>query len=80
MNRRDSLKRQRIVRLFPRLASPTLSELASRRRQRRASRSTNDLASIDSAASVRAQVRARLLHMILDNEQVRQNERRPNGA
>jgi hypothetical protein len=80
MNRRDSLKRKRIVRLFPRLASPTLSDLAARRRKRHAGRSTNDLANIDSAASVRAQVRARLLDMILDNEQVRRNERRPNGA
>lgn len=80
MNRHDSLKRKHIVRLFPRLASPTLSDLASRRRKRLAGRSTNDLASIDSTASVRDQVRARLLDMILDNEQVRRNERRPNGA
>jgi hypothetical protein len=78
MNLRDSNKLARSVRLFPRLATPSASGQMSRRRARLATRRTNGAPDTDSRESASAQVRARLLEMILDNERVRRNERRPN--
>lgn len=80
MNHRDSNKLKRSVRLFPRLATANLTEQASLRRARLAARAASAIANIDPIASARAQVKARLLEMILDNERVRRNERRPNQA
>jgi hypothetical protein len=73
MNFRDSNRLNRTVRLFPRLASANAAARASRRKARLAG-----LSNTDPIASARAQVKARLLEMILDNERVRRNERRPN--
>lgn len=73
MNHRDSTKLDRSVRLFPRLATANAAgQVALKRRK------VPGVLNTDPIASVRAQVRARLLKMILDNEQVRRNERRPN--
>jgi hypothetical protein len=78
MNHRDSNKLARSVRLFPRLATPTAPGQMSRRRGKISGRRTNGAPDTDPTDSTGAQVRARLLKMILDNEQVRRNERRPN--
>jgi hypothetical protein len=78
MNLRDSNKLNRSVRLFPRLAASDPAGQISRRHSRLAGRTTNGILNTDPIASVRAEVKARLLKMILDNEQVRRNERRPN--
>ncbi|MEX0641121.1 MAG: hypothetical protein WD468_00390 [Pirellulales bacterium] len=80
MNHRDSNKLKRSVRLFPRLATTNLTTQASLRRARLAARAASAVANTDPIASARAQVKARLLQMILDSEQVRRNERRPNHA
>jgi hypothetical protein len=56
------------VKLFPRLANP-----------RRKSR-PRLAALVDSADPRRAQVRARLLQMILTNEDARRNDRRPSAS
>jgi hypothetical protein len=78
MNLHDSNKSNRSVRLFPRLATANPSGQMARRRTRLTGRTANGLPNADAIASVRAEVKARLLKMILDNEQVRRNERRPN--
>jgi hypothetical protein len=78
MNLRDTNKLNRSVRLFPRLATVNSNGRMPRRRGALNGRTTSGLASTDPIASVRAEVKARLLKMILDNEQVRRNERRPN--
>jgi hypothetical protein len=79
MNHRDSNQLNRSVRLFPRLADADPTGRVSHRRGKLAGRTTNSLPNTDSIASA-TQMRARLLKMILDNEQVRRNERRPNQA
>jgi hypothetical protein len=79
MNHSDSDKLNGSVRLFPRLAASNKLGQVSRRRVKLAGRSASGLPNADPIASVRAQVRSRLLKMILDNEQVRQNERRGQG-
>lgn len=77
MNLRESNKLTRSVRLFPRLAlnKPLgrLPLLPDAPRGRRA----KVIAETDPIASARAHVKARLLKMILENEQVRRNEQRP---
>jgi hypothetical protein len=78
MNLRDSNKTNRSVRLFPRLATANPSAQLPRRRGNFNGRTASGLANTDPIASVRAEVKARLLKMILDNEQVRRNEQRPN--
>ncbi len=78
MNRHDSNKLARSVRLFPRLATSNAPGQMSRRRGTLSGHRTNGTPDTDATDSTSAQVRARLLKMILDNEQVRRNERRPN--
>ena len=68
------------VRLFPRLAATNPAGQTSRRRNKIAGRRTNGALDTDPAAAAREQVQARLLRMILDNEQVRRNEQRPNQS
>jgi hypothetical protein len=80
MNLRDSNKSNRSVRLFPRLSTANPPGPVTRRRGKLASRTASGISSTDPIASVRAEVKARLLKMILDNEQVRRNERRPNQS
>jgi hypothetical protein len=67
------------VKLFPRLAVPIRSRVSPPHRaidRRRSSAAAND----DSLESRRTQVRARLLRMILDNEEARRNDRRPSSS
>jgi hypothetical protein len=65
------------VRLFPRLAMAH----ASQKRGRANSRTLAKRASREpSRDELRSQVRARLLRMIVDNEQVRRNDQRPNAS
>jgi hypothetical protein len=67
------------VKLFPRLAMAHASQRAARTfRGRYNPKSSADCA--DSREELRSQVRARLLRMIVDNEQVRRNEQRPSAS
>ena len=80
MKRSDSPPAIHSVRLFPRLAATNPAGQTSRRRTKIAGRRTNGAPDTDPAATARAHVQARLLRMILDNEQVRRNEQRPNQS
>jgi len=77
MHPADSIPLVPSLKLFPRLAT-------SRRSQRHARTVRNPhIKSTDRTGSreeLRSQVRARLLRMILDNEQVRRNEQRPSAS
>jgi hypothetical protein len=67
------------VKLFPRLAVTKRSRVHPPHRaigRRVASASAND----ESIETRRTQVRARLLRMILDNEEARRNDRRPSAS
>jgi hypothetical protein len=67
------------VKLFPRLAVPKRSRVHPPHRatgRRRPSAADHD----DSLETRRTQVRARLLRMILDNEEARRNDRRPSAS
>ena len=67
------------VKLFPRLA------MTKRQKTKPLNRSDgrhqlNAPRGVDSREARRSQVRARLLRMILDNEEVRRNDQRPNAS
>ena len=59
--------------------SPTIVKL-HRQRRPAAHRTTANLATRDPDESLREQLRARLLRMILENERVRRNETRANAS
>jgi hypothetical protein len=67
------------VKLFPRLAMTTSNKarLLNRSPHRGC---LNAAAGVDSREARRSRVRARLLRMILDNEEVRRNDQRPNAS
>jgi hypothetical protein len=67
------------VKLFPRLAMAHTSNRAMRtaRTQYERKKLTHR---VDGPEDLRGQLRARLLRMILDNEQVRRNEQRPSAS
>jgi hypothetical protein len=67
----------RSVRLFPRLATTKPASQTSSRGKLTAIRAAA-APDADAAATARAEVKARLLQMILDNEHVRRNGQRPN--
>lgn len=80
MHPADTKPTMPILKLFPRLA---MAHASSRRpairridRGQRAKLAGSD----DSAEGRRSQVRARLLRMIVDNEQVRRNVQRPSAS
>ncbi len=68
-----------ILKLFPRLAMARASRKPAVRRFDRGQRSKS-AAGDDSPEGRRSQVRARLLRMIVDNEQVRRNVQRPSAS
>ena len=83
MKRTDPKKAIRSVRLFPRLATTSSGNQRPPRGSRLAVRTkmaSSAAADANPALAARAEVRARLLRMILDNEQVRRNEQRPSPA
>jgi len=77
--RTDFLQPMPSVKLFPRLAMSQKSRVKppSRIVERR---HLNAAIDADSPESRRLQVRARLLRMILDNEEARRNDRRPSAS
>jgi hypothetical protein len=77
--RSNSKRTQPSVKLFPRLAVPKRSRISPPHRAIDRRRSSS-VASDDSYESRRTQVRARLLRMILDNEEARRNDRRPSAS
>lgn len=80
MYRFDPKQASRSVRLFPRLATTNSAGQMLRRRNNNTGRTNatpNLTSGADPSAAARAEVRARLLRMILDNEQVRRNVQRP---
>ena len=77
--RTDSNQITPSVKLFPRLAVPKRSRVHPPHRAINRRLST-PAASDDSFETRRTQVRARLLRMILDNEEARRNDRRPNAS
>ena len=77
MYRSDPQQTLRSVRLYPRIAATNSAGRASRRHSRGAHRVARATPDIDPAAKARAEVQARLLRMILDNEQLRRNVQRP---
>jgi hypothetical protein len=77
--RTDSMQPTLSVKLFPRLAVAKQSRVSPPHRvvnRRHLSAAT----SADSPEVRRTQVRARLLRMILDNEEARRNDRRPTAS
>jgi hypothetical protein len=66
------------VKLFPRLASAKPRKLS--RTPRIIVRPLEARAVVGARETSRTQVRARLLNMILDNEQARRNDRHPNAS
>jgi hypothetical protein len=77
--RTDSKKTTQCVKLFPRLAVPKRSRVSPPHRA--ISRRVSTTAAIDDSAETRrTHVRARLLQMILDNEEARRNDRRPSAS
>ena len=77
--RTDTKQTAASVKLFPRLAVSKRSRVHPPHRaidRRHSSVAEND----DSFETRRTQVRARLLRMILDNEEARRNDRRPNAS
>jgi hypothetical protein len=77
--RTDSKQSLPTVKLFPRLANSKRSLVSPPHRALRRRRS-NAALDDDSLESRRIQVRARLLRMILDNEEARRNDRRPSAS
>jgi hypothetical protein len=79
MHPADTKPTMPILKLFPRLAMAHASRRPAIRRidrGRRAKLAHND----DSPEGRSSQVRARLLRMIVDNEQVRRNVQRPSAS
>jgi hypothetical protein len=68
-----------IVRLFPRLA-PAVVATKVRIERKRPREGVATVSSGNSYQGERAQVRARLLRMILDNERSRRHDNRPNAS
>jgi hypothetical protein len=66
------------VKLYPRLAVPKRTK--SQPPRRILDRSHSPATSGDTRDARRSQVRARLLRMILDNEEGRRNDRRPSAS
>jgi hypothetical protein len=67
------------VKLFPRLATSKRNKrIAAPRVAPRPLLASSG--TVENRESRRTQVRARLLHMILDNEQARRNDRRPTAG
>ena len=77
MNFADSTPLVPSLKLFPRLATTRRPHRQARTARSAQIKSTDR---IDSREELRSQVRARLLRMILDNEQVRRNEQRPSAS
>jgi hypothetical protein len=67
------------VKLFPRLAMAHAAQRTARTARRHDNR-MKTTGCLDSREELRSQVRARLLRMIVDNEQVRRNEQRPSAS
>jgi hypothetical protein len=67
------------VKLFPRLAVANRSRIHPPHRAINR-RHSSDVADDESVETRRTQVRARLLRMILDNEEARRNDRRPSAS
>ena len=78
MQHTDALPIPTSVKLFPRLATANIHRKPKRASRRIAVQPVN--AAVDTREAARTQVRARLLRMILENEQVRRNEQRPNAS
>ena len=76
--RTDSKQPIPSVKLFPRLAVAKRSRVSPPHRV--IDRRHLSASSADSPESRRTQVRARLLRMILDNEEARRNDRRPTAS
>jgi hypothetical protein len=77
--RTDSKPSATSVKLFPRLALPRRTRVHPPHRlaeRRHAIAATT----ADSPEARRTQIRARLLRMILDNEEARRNDRRPTAS
>ena len=80
MHPADTKPTMPILKLFPRLAmAPASSRRPAIRRIDRGGRAKL-AGSDDSPEGRRSQVRARLLRMIVDNEQVRRNVQRPSAS
>ncbi len=79
MNHADHKPVLASVKLFPRLAM-TKSKQPKRPIRTIHGSHLKQERSTDSRESRRSHVRARLLRMILDNEEVRRNDRRPNAS
>lgn len=77
--RTDTKKLTPSVKLYPRLATSKQSRVNPPHRAVRR-RSSVPVVSDDSLESRRTTVRARLLRMILDNEEARRNDRRPTAS
>ena len=72
-----------IVKLFPRLAPAVVVTKVRIERQRQRQRPSGRVATVSNAnpyQDERAQVRARLLRMILDNERSRRYDNRPSAS
>jgi hypothetical protein len=67
------------VKMFPRLAMTNGSHKLKRSLRPRRSRTITAGTEVD-RETARHQVRARLLHMILENERVRRHEQHPNAS
>ena len=68
-----------ILRLFPRLAPAVVVTKVRIERQRHSDRVAT-ISNVNPYQDERAQVRARLLRMILDNERSRRYDNRPNAS
>jgi len=79
MNFADSDRGLPSVKLFPRLAVTT-PQLELKRSRRRLARHRRLAAEDDRPEATRSQVRARLFHMIVENERVRRHEQRPSAS
>jgi hypothetical protein len=70
----------RFVRLFPRLAMTKPSQKPKRAPRPNAVPRRQNSADDNRLDTAHTHVRARLLHMILENERVRRHEQRPNAS
>jgi hypothetical protein len=68
------------VKLFPRLAVSKKSRVHPPHRAMSRRHASSGAENDDSVETRRTQVRARLLRMILDNEEARRNDRRPSAS
>ncbi len=77
--RSDFKKSTRSVKLYPRVATPKRTRVHPPHRA--VDRVLSDPVAGDATVDVqRVQMRARLLRMILENEETRRNDRRPNAS